>query len=213
MDKLLVQIRRNFNVIDLTGDDASLVGEYKGEMLNGKRNGFGVCKYENGSVYMGEWKDNKYHGKGKLIYSEGDDREYLEGVYSEHKANGHCIFKFKNGDCYEGNMTDGKITGHFKYTQSDGYVYEGDMVASEKHGKGKLTYPISSPIDYYDGEWLNNNPCGHGIRMYKDGTSWEGEWKLGNMIDGFGTIKYTNDRVYHGEFKNGVHSHFWFVSI
>ena len=117
----------NFNVIDLTGDDASLVGEYNGEMLGGKRNGYGICKYENGKVYLGEWKDNKYHGNGKLIYGEGDNREYLEGVFSEHKANGHCIFKFKNGDCYEGNMTDGKITGYFVYTQSDGYIYEGDI--------------------------------------------------------------------------------------
>lgn len=149
IEKLLVQIRRNFNVIDLTGDDASLVGEYNGEMLNGKRCGYGVCKYENGSIYMGEWKDNKYHGKGKLIYSEGDGRDYLEGIFAEHKANGHCVFKFKNGDNYEGNMTDGKITGRFIYTQSDGYIYEGDMVASEKHGKGKLTYPRDKIEDFY----------------------------------------------------------------
>jgi len=203
MDKLIVQIRRNFNVIDLTGDDASLVGEYNGEMLNGKRNGYGVCKYENGNVYLGEWKDNKYQGKGKLIYSEGDSRDYLEGEFSDHKANGACIMKFKNGDCYSGNMTDGKLTGLFTYTQNDGYVYEGEMLSGEKHGKGKLIYPVDNEFDFYDGEWLNNNEHGQGVLKYKDGKSWEGSWKHGKKENGFGFIKYKNGRIFCGSMKDG----------
>lgn len=202
LDRLLVQIRRNFNVIDLTGDDASLIGEYSGEMLNGKRCGYGVCRYEDGKVYMGEWKDNKYHGKGKLIYAEGDSREYLEGVFSEHKANGQCVFKFKNGDCYEGNMTDGKLTGQFVYTQKDGYIYEGDMVAGEKHGKGKITYPANLIEATYEGDWLNNNAHGYGVLTYKSGKTWEGSWERNFRKDGYGAVELSDGETYTGEWKD-----------
>ena len=202
LDKLLVQIRRNFNVIDLTGDDASLVGDYNGEMLNGKRTGYGICKYTNGVVYEGEWKENKYHGKGRLSYPEGHMQEYLEGTFCDHKANGPCVLKLRNGDCYAGNMTDGQLTGHFTYTQKDGYTYVGEMVAGEKHGKGKLTYPEGSEFVYYDGQWLNNTRCGNGVVVYKDGSSWEGIWRHDKKLEGFGTVKYSNGRTYFGNIKN-----------
>ena len=77
---LIDQIRNNFNVIDTSGGE-NQDGEYEGEMLDGRRNGYGTCKYENGSFYEGHWRDNKFHGKGKFVYSEGDSRKFFDGLY------------------------------------------------------------------------------------------------------------------------------------
>lgn len=36
------------------------------------KNGFGICLYPNKALYEGEFYNNKYEGKGKLIDNEGN---------------------------------------------------------------------------------------------------------------------------------------------
>ena len=45
---------------------------YEGELNHGKmmRDGFGVCLYDNGTLYEGHWKKNKEHGCGTLFSSD-----------------------------------------------------------------------------------------------------------------------------------------------
>lgn len=38
---------------------------YKGEMANGKREGRGVQVWKDGTVYMGDWKNDRINGEGK----------------------------------------------------------------------------------------------------------------------------------------------------
>ena len=42
-------------------DDGSV---YEGEFVNDKRHGTGTYRYANGDVYKGEWKDGHQHGRG-----------------------------------------------------------------------------------------------------------------------------------------------------
>ena len=37
---------------------------YEGEVVDGKREGYGVCSWKDGSKYEGEWKNDKANGKG-----------------------------------------------------------------------------------------------------------------------------------------------------
>ena len=37
---------------------------YAGQVKVGRRHGMGICFYENGSKYEGEWFHDYYHGKG-----------------------------------------------------------------------------------------------------------------------------------------------------
>ena len=48
---------------------------YRGELLNGKRNGFGVMLYKKNRVYEGEWVNDLRHGKGFERYSNGNKYE------------------------------------------------------------------------------------------------------------------------------------------
>lgn len=43
-------------------------GRYEGYMKNGMKNGEGKLQFNDGGYYVGEWRDNKMHGYGKLHY-------------------------------------------------------------------------------------------------------------------------------------------------
>ena len=44
---------------------------YKGEFINGKRQGFGVCIFANKERYEGIWKNDLMHSIGKYTYNNG----------------------------------------------------------------------------------------------------------------------------------------------
>ena len=44
---------------------------YKGEVINGKRSGFGICVFSNGDRYEGLWKEDMINCVGKYIFSNG----------------------------------------------------------------------------------------------------------------------------------------------
>ena len=44
---------------------------------------------------------------------------------------------------------------------------------------------------------------GYGLRQFKDGSEYEGNWKH-NMPNGKGKFKYSNGDVFEGQFTDGV---------
>jgi len=44
---------------------------YSGEWANGKRHGYGVFTYADGSKYEGQWMNNWKHGDGRYTYADG----------------------------------------------------------------------------------------------------------------------------------------------
>lgn len=53
---------------------------YEGNMKGNVRDGHGVQSYPDGSVYDGEFKKNKFHGRGKLTMANGDWYNGSRGV-------------------------------------------------------------------------------------------------------------------------------------
>ena len=45
---------------------------YKGDIINGKREGKGIIYYIDGDIYEGEWKNGKREGKGIYYYNHGE---------------------------------------------------------------------------------------------------------------------------------------------
>ena len=58
---------------------------FKGTIVNGRREGFGMQFWNNGSKYVGEFIQDKACGKGKLFKSNGD---IFVGEFRNDKANG-----------------------------------------------------------------------------------------------------------------------------
>lgn len=63
------------------------VGVYHGEFENGKRDGVGMMRFENGTKYKGYWKDDKFHGQGYYF----DNGNVVYGQWE----NGLLISSFK----------------------------------------------------------------------------------------------------------------------
>ena len=68
--------------------------KYKGDYLNGKREGKGIYKYNNEDIYEGEYKNHLKDGEG--------------------------VYKFENEDIYTGQYQKGCFNWKGKYDYSDG---------------------------------------------------------------------------------------------
>ncbi|CAD8170713.1 unnamed protein product [Paramecium octaurelia] len=100
------------------------------------REGFGVLtdQYEN-EVYSGYWKDNQYHGQGKLINFQVEQIQgpydfrdlgniengwlSYEGEFYEGKMHGKGVLLLTNGEQFEGEFNDGMINGQGIYSTSN----------------------------------------------------------------------------------------------
>ena len=59
---------RTRNIQNINFNDGS---RYFGEIDDGMKNGIGMLLVQDGSVYMGEWLNDNYHGSGVYIYPDG----------------------------------------------------------------------------------------------------------------------------------------------
>ena len=66
--------------------------QYEGDIINGKREGFGILKYNNGRIYEGNWVNDRREGKGRERYSNGN---IYEGDFKNSKAEGKGIYKWE----------------------------------------------------------------------------------------------------------------------
>ena len=85
-------------------------GIYKGEIVNGKRHGYGIYTWNNGDIYEGDWVDDKRHGHGKQSYHNG--RTYT-GEWQDDKYSGFgfwCWCMDSKKATYVGEWKGGKNT-------------------------------------------------------------------------------------------------------
>jgi len=140
--------------------------------------------WENGTKYMGEWKDGKKHGQGTYTSGkgEGEGDKYV-GEFKGGFKNGHGKYIWSNGDEYVGEFKDDKPNGQGTYTWSDGDKYVGEFKDGKKHGQGTWT---SIKGYKYVGEWRENK-------------SWNGKEydKKGNIIGKYVNGKYNNETPSH----------------
>ena len=108
---------------------------YIGDFSHSKREGKGVLDTHK-VHYEGEFKNDKFCGKGRIIFKvEG---HYYDGDFDNNEINGYGTFVWKNGDRYIGQMMNGKMRGNGKYIYNNGVVYEGLYANGRSQGKGKV---------------------------------------------------------------------------
>lgn len=194
-------------------------GQYKGDMKDDVRHGYGKMIYKNNEVYEGEWKDDKRDGFGTLIYSNGTK---YEGEWKGNLQDGEGKYTCPNGMVYCGQFKSGKKHGKGTLTHAAGDEYVGEWKYDKRNGKGKYTC-ING--DIYDGEWKDDKLAGYGLLICNDGRRYEGEWKndkregqgkdvskkgdiyygewKNDNLDGYGVLIWKNGERYEGEWKNG----------
>lgn len=104
-------------------DGTAVVAVYTGNMLDGRPQGYGEYKDEQGLVYAGNWENGLSSGDGRLIYPNGD--EYA-GNFDAGVPNGPGRFINSEGIVFEGKFVDGLPAGPVRVSLTDGTSYVSD---------------------------------------------------------------------------------------
>ena len=112
---------------------------------------------------------------------------------------------------YEGYWENDEPNGKGTFIFPGGYVYYGDFVAGNKHGKGKMYILEGVNWDWYDGDWKEGRKTGEGTQsgMDENGLVWTyaGEF-VNDDWNGIGELTWSNGNIYIGEFLEGMmHGH------
>ncbi|HFC46357.1 MAG TPA: hypothetical protein ENJ63_00570, partial [Dissulfuribacter thermophilus] len=219
---LLLNILLVWSFFDITCliPSHALAGCIKGDC----EEGYGEYVYQN-SKYMGEFHNGRRHGKGKRIYNDGS---WYEGEWKRGRMDGKGVYVDAQGNRYEGTWHKGRRDGKGVLITSDGRRLEveyknGELItplAYEKGGASTSETPVGSPSHVskvfsdgstYLGEINDRGQFhGKGVRTFRDGTSFNGEWVNGRP-EGEGLIKYSDGAQYkgswHGGYKAGMGSY------
>jgi len=110
----------------------------------------GPYKYENGATYLGQYKEGKRHGRGRLVWPDGS---VYVGYWKDDHSNIRGRMIHSEGDWYEGDWLDDKAEGKGIYTHADGTVYQGDWANDLQNGQGVERWPDQTVYEggYKDG--------------------------------------------------------------
>ena len=166
----------------------------------GEKNGFGIFLDSQGNKYIGQWENDKFNGKGRILSVNGD---YYEGDFNKGLIEGTGTFYSKKESYeYYGNFKKNKFHGEGKITyEKSNITYEGEFQNGYKKGFGTMIFADNS---YYEGYFENNNFNGKGKFFFNDGRSYTGDWKK-NAIDGKGIFTWEkSESKYSGYYKNNM---------
>ena len=177
-------------------------GEFEGKIINNKKNGFGIKKWENKSKnsiskFIGIFYENEVNGNGKYITITNNTIQIsFEGEFINNKANGYGIYKINKKGFYEGEWENDLQNNIGIEEWNDGSLYKGEFKNGKKCGIG--TYIWNDGAKYY-GEWNNNFINGWGVYFFKDEKIYLGEW-INNEMNGYGEMIWNKSKIYIGFF-------------
>jgi hypothetical protein len=87
-------------------------------------------------------------------------------------------------------------------TYPNGKVYKGSWKRDQYHGQGSLTC-LSGLVQFYNGEWHQNQRQGSGILRFFNGDLYEGHFK-DNKFHGSGTYSFGSGNSVKGKWSKGV---------
>ena len=125
-------------------------------------------------VYEGEMMDGKKHGFGKLT-----TKDYIrEGTWKEDKFTGWGRESRTNGEILEGRFVDGKVEGKGILRDSKGSSYIGDFVDSKRQGFGELdTKKANYKGEFKDNKFNGHGK----VKIKEDGSEIEAEFRNGDI--------------------------------
>ena len=134
----------------------------------------GTYTFPDGAKYVGEWRDDKYHGQGTYTYPNG--QKYV-GEYKDDKKNGQGTYTFPDGEKYVGEFRNNNYNGQGTLTLPDGEKYVGEFRDDKRNGQGTYTYPDGAK---FVGEYRDGKPNGQGTLLGPTGgVIYSGRWVNG----------------------------------
>nr|KAF6447676.1 hypothetical protein HJG63_012058 [Rousettus aegyptiacus] len=189
-----------------------IVESYEGEKVRGLYEGEGFAIFQGGCTYRGMFSEGLMHGQGTYIWADG--LKY-EGEFVKNIPMNHGVYTWLDGSTYEGEVTNGLRNGFGMFKCSTQPVsYVGHWCHGKRHGKGSIYYNQEG-TSWYEGDWVYNIKKGWGIRCYKSGNIYEGQWE-DNGRHGEGRMRWlTTNEEYTGRWEQGIQNgfgtHTWFL--
>jgi len=172
--------------------------KYHGHMdAREMKHGQGVMTYTNGEKFDGEWEGDKKCGFGKYLYEDGS---IFEGLWvNDQRKDGEGVMKYINRDVYRGQFRLCQRHGVGKNTTRWNETYEGQWYHDKRNDKGKQGYKDGTQ---YDGTWKMGKMHGTGSKSYSGvgGGKYMGQWVEGQRI-GLGSFIFKGGDEYHGHWK------------
>ncbi|XP_026191034.1 radial spoke head 1 homolog [Cyclospora cayetanensis] len=137
---------------------------FEGELVEGRREGYGTYAFPNGDKYEGLYKNGKRHGKGRLTFSDGG---FFHGEFLCGQREGMGVRRFANGDFYFGEWKKGLYNGQGTYTfgqnkqKLKGEWVAGQLVRGDWIWRDKTSY---------SGTFCDSKPQGEGLWRFPTGT-------------------------------------------
>lgn len=132
--------------------------EYDGMWVDDKFHGEGIMVYSNGDRYTGQWKFGMREGKGKCVYSS--DNSWYEGDWVRDIRQGNGVAVLTTGDKFTGEwVNDLPKDGINRLEMKNKCEYFGELKKGKRNGFGILTQPDRS---CYIGFWEENLRSGLG---------------------------------------------------
>jgi hypothetical protein len=135
-----------------------------------RNNCYGQVSRPDGETYIGEFSEDKYHGKGIQTFPSG---ARYEGEFREGKSSGQGTLVFADGRKYSGGWQLDQLHGEGTMIFRDGRKYVGTFKNNRYHGTGVYLFPNG---ESYDGDWQEGSRHGRGTWIYKDGSRYVGQW-------------------------------------
>ena len=134
-------------------------GRYHGNFVDDVYHGRGKLMDENGNEYDGNFKKGMKHGSGCVKYANGD---IYNGEFKEDLFDGMGCYKYKNGGSIGGQFKGGLLNGKAVVVKVDDKgrknVFRGTFVNGIKHGKGEIFDGKGNFVgeeEWVDGEKIN----------------------------------------------------------
>lgn len=145
--------------------------KYTGSLVNGKYEGFGKLELSH-STYVGDFKDNLYHGEGTWI--DKHKRETYKGSWKQSKRHGNGILiKAQSGLSLTGEFKDNKLFKGIAHRNTDGMraalncfegKYQAITMCDKEHPTKYLPLYIGEVTNFFD-------RCGEGKVYFLKKTS------------------------------------------
>ncbi len=154
------------------------ISTYDGQTMSGK----GIrawIKGDSPAILIGWFKNGAFTGYGRNIFEKST--VYYEGEFYNYKQHGKGAILFPDGDVYMGSFKNGKRDGYGKCCYGNGRIYTGEWKDGKPHGKGMMKFTIEEYVR--EGEWKDGRMEGMQTVTYlKTGEVRVQQWECFKLV-------------------------------
>lgn len=169
-------------------------GYYEGFWMNGKREGYGLYKWDQFGSYVGFWVNDKMEGYGSY---ENEEEKIMSGMYANGMLNGLGEESTKDDEFNRGFYKDHKLETPYTFISNNKDV--GCTAGDCQSSYGRYTWDNG---DFFTGYFKNGMPF-LGRYEFANGDIYQGMFNVSGQFHGQGRFFYAAGGYFGGNFYNG----------